>query len=92
MWQLFYQFLLYITQPLLESTYYDFIDGFDLPIPLWVNRGGIPVFYVQVAAIPPEGLAIKLQTIVRDKGTGDSKPSDNIFLNKSFGIYISDVY
>ena len=89
--QLFDPFPICIIQPLLESTYYDLIDGFGLPIPSWISQGGIPVYYVEVAAIPSEGLAIKLQTIVRDEGTGDSKPSDNVFPNKSFGIYIPDV-
>ena len=91
MWQLFYPFPFYIIQCLLESTYYDFIDDFDLPVPLCIDQGGIPVCYAQVAAIPLERLAIKLQTIVRDEGMGDSKPSDNIFPNKSFGNHISDV-
>ena len=35
---------------------------------------------------------MKLKVIFRDKGMGDSKPSDNIFLDKSHGICIPDIY
>ena len=89
--QFFYLSSLCIIQPFLKSTYYDLIDSLGLPIPLWISRGGIPICYAQVTAIPPEGLAIKLQTIVQDEGTGDSKPSDNIFPDKSLGIHILDI-
>ena len=88
MWQLFHLFSLYVVQPLCKFTHYDFIDSFSLPIPLGICRGGIFIRYAQVIAIPPEGLAIELKTVVRDEGTRDSKPSDNIFPNKSLSIHI----
>ena len=53
--------------------------------------GGISIRYAQVIAIPPKDLAIELKTIVRDEGTRDSKPSDNIFPNKSLGIHIPNI-
>ena len=86
-WQLFDPFSLCVIQPLFKSTHYDLIDSFNLPIPL----GGISIYYAQVTTIPPEGLTIKLKTVVRDEGTRDSKLSDNIFPNKSLGIHISDI-
>ena len=65
---------------------------FDLSIPLWICQGGISICYAQVTAIPPKGFTIKLQTIVRDEGTRDSKPGDNILPNKLLGIHISDIF
>ena len=41
--QLFHLSSLHIIQPFLESTHYDLINSFGLSIPLWVNRGGIPI-------------------------------------------------
>ena len=87
-WQLFYLFSLCDIQPLFKPTHYDLIDSFGLSIPLWICKGGISICYVQVISIPPEGFAIKLKTIIRDECTRDSKPSDNIFQEKSLGIYI----
>ena len=62
-----------------------------MSVPLWICRGWISICYAQLIAIPPEGLAIKLQSIVRDEGTRDSKPSDNIFPNKSLCIRIPNI-
>ena len=86
MWRLFHLFSLCVVQPLFKSTHYDLIDSFSLPIPLGICRGGIFIRYAQVTTRPPEGLTIELKTIVRDEGTRDSKPSDNIFSNKSLDI------
>ena len=91
MWQLLYPFSLYVVQPLFKPTHYDLIDNFSLSISLWICRGRISIYYAQVTAIPPKGLAIELKTIVQDEGTRDSKPSDNIFPNKSLGIHIPDI-
>ena len=90
MWQFFYQFPLSIVQSLLESIHYDLVDSLGLSIPLWISWGGIPICNSQVIIVPPEGFAIKLKTIVRDEGMRDPKPSDNIFPNKSLGIYVLD--
>ena len=91
-WQLFHSLSLCIVQPLFKSTHYDLIDSFSLPIPLGICRGGISIRYAQVTTIPLEGLAIELKTVVRDEGTRDSKPSDNILLNKLFGIHIPNIF
>ena len=45
----------------------------------------------QITAIPPEGLTIKLQSVVRDKCMRDSKLSDNILPNKFHSICIFDI-
>ena len=90
-WQFFHPLSLYVVQPLFKPTNYDFIDSFDLPIPLWICWGRISVGYAQITAIPPESLAIKLQSVVRDERMRDSKPSDNILPNKFFSIRISDI-
>ena len=62
-----------------------------MSIPLGVCRGGISIYYAQVTTISLKGFTIKLQTIVRDEGTRDSKPSDNIFPNEFLGIHITDI-
>ena len=90
-WQLFHPFSLCIIQPLFKPTHYDLIDSFSLSIPLWICRGGISICYVQVTAIPPKGFTVGLKSIVRDECMRDSKLSDNIFPNKSFGIHILDI-
>ena len=90
-WQLFHPLSLCIVQSLFKSTHYDLIDSLVLSIPLWIGQSGILVFYSQIATISPEGFTIKLKSIVRDEGMGDSKPCDNILPNKSFGIHVSDI-
>ena len=90
-WQLFYQFSLCVIQPLLKPTHYDLIDSFSLSIPLRICRGEISIHYAQVTAISPESFAIKLKSVVRDEGTRDSKPSDNIFPNESLSIHFPNI-
>jgi len=58
---------------------------------LWISRGGIHIHNAQVTTVPPEGFAIKLKAAVRDEGMRNFKLGDNIFLNKSLGIYILDI-
>ena len=89
--QFFYPSSLCIIQPPFKPTHYDLIDSFSLSVPLWICWGGISICYAQVTAIPLKGLSIKLQSIVRDEGMRDSKPSDNIFPNKSLGIHIPNI-
>jgi len=91
MWQFFHPFSLCVVQPLFKPTNYDLVDSFGLPIPLWICRGGIFICYAQVTAIPLEGLAIKLQFVVRDECMRDSKPSYNILPNEFLSIHISDI-
>ena len=75
-----------------KSIHYDFIDILGLSIPLGVSRGGISIRNPQVTTVSLEGLAIKLQTVVWDKGMKDPKPSHNILPNKFLGIYIPDIH
>ena len=91
MWQLFYQFSLYVIQPLFKPTHYDLSDSFSLSIPWWICRSRISIRYAQVITIPSESLAIKLKSVTRNEGTRNSKSSDNIFPNKSLAIHVSDI-
>ena len=91
MWQLFHPFSLCFIQLLFQLVKYDLVDRFDLPVPLWIHRGGISIGYAQIIAIPPKGLAIKLQSVIRDKRMRDPKPSDNILLNEFLSIRISNI-
>jgi len=86
-----HSFSLRIIQSLLKSTHYDLINSLGLSVPLEVSWGGIPIRNSQVATIPPKGLAIKLKSIIRDECIRDPKLSDNVFPNKSLGIYIPDI-
>ena len=90
-WQLFHLFFICVIQPFFEPTHYDLIDCFSLSISLWICRGGISICYAQVTAIPLEGIAIKLKTIIRDECMRDPKPSDNVFPNKYRSIHIPDI-
>ena len=36
--------------------------------------------------------SIKLKAIVRDEGTRDPKPCDNVFPDKLLGVYVSDIH
>ena len=89
--QYFHPSSLCVIQPLFKSTHNDLIDNLSLSIPLWIRRGGISICYAQVTTIPLKGLTIELKIVIRDEGTRDSKPSDNIFPNKSLGIHIPDI-
>ena len=91
MWQLFYPFSLLVIQPLLKSTHYDLINSLDLSIPLRISRSRISIRNFQVATVPSEGFTIKLKSIVQDECMRDAKPSNNVFPNKSLGIYILDI-
>ena len=91
MWQLFHPFPLRVVQSLFKPTHYDLIDNFGLSVPLWISWGGVSICYAQVITILPEGLAIKLQSVVQDEGMRDSELSDNILPNEFFGIHISDI-
>ena len=73
------------------SIHYDFINCLGLTIPLGVSWGRIPIRNPQITVVSPEGFAIKLKSIVRDEGTRDPKPGNDIFPNKLFGINVSDI-
>ena len=62
-----------------------------MSIPLWISRGGIPIHNSQVTTRPPKGFAIKLETIVRNEGMRDPKPSNNIFPKKSLRIHVPNI-
>ena len=61
------------------------------PIFLWIGRGGIPVLYLQIKTVLPEGFAIKLKAIIRDEDMGNPESSYNILPDESLDIYISDI-
>ena len=91
MWQFFHPSSLRIIQPLFQLVDYDFVNSFSLSITLGVSRSGIPVYNSQVTVVSPEGLAIKLKAVVRDKGVGDPKSSNNVLPDKFLGIHIPDI-
>ena len=91
MWQFFHPPSFRIIQSLLEPVHYDFVNSLDLTIPLGVSRSRIFIRNSQIIAVSPEGFAIKLKSIVQDEGTKDPKSSDNVFLDKFFGVHISDI-
>ena len=64
------------------------LTGLACPIPLGVSRSEISNRNPQVTTVPPKGLTIKLQVVVRDKGMKDPKLSYNILPKKFLGIHI----
>ena len=91
MWQFLHLFSFCIIQPLFKSIDYNFVDNLSLAIPLRIGRSGISVLYPQVRTVLPEGFTIELKAIIRDKGMGNPESSNDILLDKSFDIYISDI-
>ena len=91
MWQLFHLFSLRIIQPLLESAHYDLVNSLGLSIPLGISWGGISIRNSKITTVSLEGFTIELKAIIRDEGTRDLEPSDNVFPNKFLGIYIPDI-
>ena len=47
--------------------------------------------YPQVRTVLPKDFVIELKTIIRDKGIGNPESSNDILLDKSVDIYISDI-
>ena len=82
---------LHIIQPLLETINYDLVNSLDLSIPLGIRWGRISIHNSQITAVSPERFTIKLKPIVRDEGTRDPEPGDNVFLDKLLGVHISDI-
>ena len=80
-----------IIQSLLKPIHYDFINSLGLTIPLGVSKSRIPIRNSQITTVSSERFAIKLKAIVQDEGTKDPKSSDNVFLDKFFGVHISDI-
>ena len=89
--QLFHPFSLRIIQPLLESVYYDLVNGFDLSIPLGISWGGISIYNSKITTVSPEGFTIELKAIIRDEGMRDLESSDNVFPNKFIAIYVPNI-
>ena len=89
--QLFHPFSFRVIQPLLKPIDYYFVNSFSLPIPLRISQSRIFVFYTQVRTVLPKGIAVKLESIIRDKSAWSSKSCDNIPPNKLLNIYVSDV-
>ena len=80
-----------VVQPLFQPIHYSFIDGFRLPITLWVSWCGVSVGNSQLTAISSESFTVRLEAVVRDQGMRDSESSDDIFPNKFLGINVSNV-
>ena len=91
MWQLFHPFSLRIIQPFFESIYYDLVNSLILSIPLGISWYRVSIHNSQIAAISPEGFAIKLKAVVQDEGVKDPEPDDNVFPKKFPGIYVFDI-
>ena len=80
-----------IVQPLFQSIHDGFIDGFRLPITLWVGRCGVSIDDSQLITVFSKGFAVKLEAVVRDQCVRGPEPSDNIFLDKFLDIDVPDV-
>jgi len=89
--QFFYPFPLSIVQSLLESTYYDLVNGLGLTIPLRIGWGRVFVLDSQVTVVSPKRFVIELKVVVQDKGMRDSESGDNIFPHKPLGVHVPDV-
>ena len=91
MWQLFYPSSLRVVQPFFESAHYDLVNSLGLSISLRISWNGIPICDTKITTVSPKGFAVELKAIVRDEGTKDLEPCDDVFLDKSLGIYVSDI-
>ena len=49
------------------------------------------ILYSQIRTVLPEGFAIKLKAIIRDKSMGNPESSNDILPDKHFDIHISDI-
>ena len=91
MQQFFQSFSLHIIQSLLESAYYDHVNSLGLSIPLGIGWGRTYIHDSQVITVSPKGLTIKLKAVVRDEGTKDPEPGDNVFPDKFLGIHVPNI-
>ena len=62
-----------------------------MSISLRISWGRVLVCDPKLATVSSEGLAIKLEPVVRDKGSRDPKSSNNVSPDKPFSIYVSNV-
>ena len=91
MWQFFHQSSFHIIQPFLEFVHYDLVNSLSLSIFLRISWSGIPVCDIEITTVSPEGFVVELKVIVRDSGTRDPEPCENIFPNKFLGIYVPNI-
>ena len=91
MGQLFYPYSLRIIQPFLEFVHYDLVNSLSLSIFLRISWSGIPVCDSKITIVSSEGFAVELKAIIRDEGTRDPEPCDNVFPNKFLGVQVSDI-
>ena len=91
MGQFFYPSTHRVIQPFLEFVHYDLVNSLSLSISLRINWNGIPVYDSKITIVSSEGFAVELKAIIRDEGTRDPEPCDNVFPNKFLGIYVSDI-
>ena len=91
MWQLFHSSSLRIIQPLFQPIDHDLINSLGLSVSLGVGKSGILVCNSQVTIVSPEGLAVKLEAIIRDESVGDLESSNDVLLDKLLSIHIPDI-
>ena len=91
MWQLLYPSFLGVILSFLKPIDDNFVGSFSLPISLGISWSRVPVRDPYFGAVFFESPAIELEPVVRDKGSRDPKSCNNISLDESFSIYISDV-
>ena len=91
MWELFHPSPLCLIQPLFQSIHYDLVHGLGLSISLGVGGSGVSVSDPELAAILPEVLAIKLETVVRDECVWSSEAGNNVLPDEFLGIHVPNV-
>ena len=91
MWELFHPSPLCLIQPLFQSIHYDLVHGLGLSISLGVGGSGVSVSDPKLAAILPEVLAIKLETVVRDECVWSSEAGNNVLPDEFLGIHVPNV-
>ena len=89
--QFFYPSSLCIIQSFLKSTHFGLVNSFSLFVPLGICWSEVPVCNSQLTTVPPKGFAIKLKSIVRDKGMRYPEVSDNVLLEKLLHVHISNI-
>ena len=91
MWQFFHPFSFRVIQSLLKPIDYCLVNSFSLPIALWIGGSGISVSYTQFRTIFSKGIAIELESIIRNKSSRNSKSCNNVLPDKPLHIYVPDV-
>ena len=80
-----------VVQSFLKPIDDDFVNNLSLSISMRISRGRVLVCDPQFATVSSEGLAIKLESIIRNKGSRDPESCNDVSPDKSFRIYVSNV-